>query len=366
VRQTRRSLLASSLFGLSGCLGTVEEPSVECPPAVDDSETHRIGLAGDVMLGRNVDEMWHDRDPTGIWGPFADRLRSLDGFVLNLECCVSKRGDRTPGRGFYFRADPDWAIPALNRVGVTAAGLANNHVLDYGPTALDDTLDYLTDAGIGAPGAGEDRSAAFEPALVTAGDLDLAVVAATDQAPSYAARPHSPGTAFAPLDPDDPVSRQSMGTALETARESDPDLVVASLHWGPNWETEPSETHQAFARWLVDHGVDVVLGHSAHTIQGIELYRGRPIIYDAGDFVDDYAVKEAYHNDRSFLFELRVEDGALAALDLVPTEIERATVTEADADAASWLRDRVRTLSEPFGTEIERRGDGLRVPLGGC
>jgi poly-gamma-glutamate synthesis protein (capsule biosynthesis protein) len=366
--RSRREFLGSSaaLAGtaLAGCLGRVPEPA--CPPAVDSDRSLRIGFVGDAMLGRNVDATWDGRDPAGVWGSTIDRLEALDGLVVNLECCVSDRGRKTPGRGFYFRAGPDWVVPALQAAGTSVAGLANNHLLDFGSQALRDTVSHLEAGGIATTGAGADRAAATAPATVTVGGLEVAVVALTDQAPLYAARANSPGTAYTTLSTADPLSKRRIDGALSRARERDPDLLVATLHWGPNWEVRPSEGQQRVARWLIDRGVDVVHGHSAHVIQGIETYRGRPIIYDAGDFVDDYLIKEGLHNDRSFLFELIVADGTLQALELVPVEIDDSAVGLAGAAAAEWLRERMRTLSAPFGTTVERAGDGLRVPLGEC
>ncbi|MBX0295078.1 CapA family protein [Halomicroarcula nitratireducens] len=362
---TRRAVLASSLAAFGGCLGRVSEVETACPAPVSTGETVRLGFVGDVMLGRNVNDRWRE-DPGGVWDGMAGRLDALDGLLLNLECCVSARGERRPGREYYFRAHPGWAIPALERAGTAFASLANNHVLDFGPTALTDTLSHLDDAGIPTAGAGRDREAAFEPATFAVGDLEITVVAATDQSPSYAARSDAAGSAYAPLKPADRLTRNWVGDAVVRARERDPDLLVVSLHWGPNWVVEPAEAQRSFARWLIDRGADVVHGHSAHVIQGVETYEGRPIIYDAGDFVDDYVVKDGLHNDRSFLFELVVEGGELAALDLVPVEIQRERVTPAVETAARWLRDRMRALSAPFETPVERRGDGLRIPLGGC
>uniref|UniRef100_UPI003158EF69 CapA family protein n=1 Tax=Haloarcula amylovorans TaxID=2562280 RepID=UPI003158EF69 len=362
---TRRTVLASSLAALGGCLGRVSEVETACPARVSTDETVKLGFVGDVMLGRNVNDRWRE-DPAGLWGEMASRLDALDGLLLNLECCVSARGKRRPGREYYFRAHPEWAIPALERAGTVFAGLANNHVLDFGPTALSDTLSHLDAAGIPTAGAGRKREAAFEPATFAVGDLEIAVVAATDQSPSYAARSDTAGSAYAPLKPTNRLTKNWVGDAVVRARERDPDLLVVSLHWGPNWEVEPSETQQSFARWLIDRGADVVHGHSAHVIQGIETYRGRPIIYDAGDFVDDYVIKDGLHNNWSFLFELVIDSGTLTALDLVPVEIENERVTPARESAARWLRDRMRALSAPFETPVERRDTGLRIALGKC
>jgi poly-gamma-glutamate synthesis protein (capsule biosynthesis protein) len=143
----------------------------------------------------------------------------------------------------------------------------------------------------------------------------------------------------------------------------DTDLVIATLHWGPNWETTPSEGKQAFARWLVDQGVDVVHGHSAHVIQGVEVYRGRPILHDCGDFVDDYALVGDLHNDRSFLFELSVANGRPTSLRLRPVVIEGEAVSLAGEGPAAWVRERMRARSAPFGTTFERHGEALRCDV---
>ncbi len=367
-----------------------------------DDGSVRIGFTGDVMLGRLVDERQRRRPVTAVWGDVLDRLRSLDGLVVNLECCLSTRGDPWPGRPFHFRADPDWAVPALEAAGVDVVALANNHVLDFGEAALADTLDALDGGGVAHAGAGPDVEAARAPAVVEVGDgavdagdttdgddvpdgdaaggddaadadagdpadgLTLAVVSFTDNTPEYAAGEDSPGTAHVEMDRENDETRRAVESALERARAADPDLVVASLHWGPNMVTEPPSAFREFGRWLVERGVDVIHGHSAHVFQGVAVHDGAPVLYDAGDFVDDYAVDADLRNDRSFLFVLRVDGatGTPRALRLVPVDIDDFAVHEARPPVARWCRDRMRELSAPFGTGFERAGDSLVVDLG--
>ncbi|WP_436345988.1 CapA family protein [Natronorubrum sp. FCH18a] len=355
--------------------------------------TRRIGFTGDVMLGRLVDDRQRSRPVDAVWGTVSDRLHRLDALVINLECVLSARGRqwRRTHRPFHFRADPDWAVPALERAGVDVCALANNHVLDYEEVALRDTLEHLDEAGIARTGAGETIDEALEPAVLTVdgsaeeGDeyeggegekrddrgLELAVVSFTDNTPEYAADEKSPGTAWVDIDVDDEQTRRRVREALERARESDPDLLVASLHWGPNMVTEPPDSFREFGRWLIDEGVDLIHGHSAHVFQGVEVRDGCPIVYDAGDFVDDYAVDAELHNDRSFLFVLSVApekrgDGTTwrpTELRLEPIEIDDCAVHEASSDAADWSRDRMRELSSPFGTAFERDGEALVLSL---
>jgi poly-gamma-glutamate synthesis protein (capsule biosynthesis protein) len=321
------------------------------------------------MLGRSVNERWTSEGANSkdVWGSTRSRLQELDALVGNLECCVSDRGTRWPDKVYYFRADPEFAVSALEAAGTGFVSFANNHVLDYGERALRDTTQHLADAGIAHAGAGTDRDAALEPAVFEAGGLTVAAFGLTDQAPEFGAGASTPGTAFAPLDPFAPATRSMVGDVLDRAAEHDPDLVVASLHWGPNWETEPRGVHERFGRWLVEQGVDVVHGHSAHVLQGVEVYRGAPIIYDAGDFVDDYISyrdREDVFNKRSALFEVVVRDGELEALVVEPTEIVDEAATLADDGVAEWVHETLVERSAPFGTEINRRSGETVIPLG--
>ena len=328
--------------------------------------TTRIGLTGDVMLGRLVDQRQRNRPPESVWGTLLDRLQELDALCINLECGLSTRGEpwERTHRPFHFRADPDWAIPALKRAGVDACALANNHVLDYEEVALRDTLDVLDEAGIARAGAGRTLDEALAPAFLDVDGLTLAFVSLTDNTPEYAADESAPGTAHVVVDVDDSETRDTVHDVLDRARRGDPDLVIASLHWGPNMVERPPESFRRFGRWLVKEGVDVIHGHSAHVFHGIEVHDGSPILYDAGDFVDDYAVDDRLRNDRSFLFELTVsQDGDPVELGLFPTEIDDCAVHEASPEAAAWSRDRMRSLSAEFGTSFDRDGAELVLAL---
>jgi poly-gamma-glutamate synthesis protein (capsule biosynthesis protein) len=220
------------------------------------------------MLGRLVDERQRRqrRKVDAVWGTLADRLRSLDGLFVNLECCLSTRGEEWTRtyRPFHFRADPDWAVPALESVGVEWANLANNHLLDYGETALADTIDLLDAAGIAHSGAGATLAAAREPATVEVeSGLRLAFVSLTDNTPEFAAGENDPGTAYLDL-ADEAAARETTAALLARARRTDPDLLVVSLHWGPNMVEETPDHFRAFGRWLAEQGADLIENASAY------------------------------------------------------------------------------------------------------
>ncbi len=326
--------------------------------------TVSLGLTGDVMLGRGVDRRQRRRPVTAVWGDVEERLRDLDGLLINLECCLSTRGHpwTLTHHPYHFRADPDWAVPALQAVEVDYCSLANNHSLDYDRPALLDTLDALDDAEIARSGAGENETAARTPATFDVDPLTVAVVAFTDNTPEFAARPRRAGTAHVKFKMDR-RNRRVVRSALNEARDADPDLLVASLHWGPNLRTKPPKRFRRFARWLADEGVDIVHGHSAHVFQGVEVVDGTLVCYDCGDFVDDYAVDRTLRNDRSFLFEVTCDDDGPTELRLVPVEIDDFAVHEASAEAAEWCRETMRRRSKRFETTFEEEDGELVVAI---
>ncbi|MEA5406774.1 CapA family protein [Haloarculaceae archaeon H-GB2-1] len=296
-------------------------------------------------------------------GDVLPHLQALDGLFVNLECCLSTRG--TPWtdthRQFHYRADPEWAIPALEAAGVSWANLANNHVLDFEQPGFEDTLDHLDDAGMAHSGAGETEQAAREPALVSVGDLDVAVVSVTDTASDYAASEDEPGVAYARLDVEQDDQRELVGESLRRAKDLDPDLLVASLHWGQRMVVNPPAHHERFGRWLVEQGVDLVHGHSSHVLHGVEHAGGAPILYDTGNFVDDFAPNRGLRNDLSFLFVAGVADGDVQRLELHPVKLTEDAVQEASEKQAQTARDLVRERSETYGTQFDRDGEALVV-----
>ncbi|MEF8776362.1 MAG: CapA family protein [Haloarculaceae archaeon] len=341
---------------------------VNSPAMPAEPGTRRLGFVGDVMLGRNVDTRRQSDPPETIWGEVLPWLRDLDGLFGNLECCLSARGEQwtRTRRAFHFRAGPDWAVPALQAAGFDWLSLANNHILDYEEVALRDTLDAMDGGDIGHTGAGRSERKAWEPSVVSVGDLDVGLVACTDNTPEYAAEGDDPGTAWTGMDVDDAEDLELVREALDDLAAREPDLLVASLHWGPNMVAEPAREYVEFGHWLVDRGVDLIHGHSAHNVQGIERYGDGLILHDCGDFVDDYAVDRRLRNDRGFLFVVPVSPGGdVRGVHLRPIQIQDCTVQPAEREVAAWSRDHVRKRSVPFGTAeaFEQVEDGLWLPM---
>jgi poly-gamma-glutamate synthesis protein (capsule biosynthesis protein) len=142
------------------------------------------------------------------------------------------------------------------------------------------------------------------------------------------------------------------------------DMVIFSMHWGPNMRARPTSAFRDFARRVIAAGADVFWGHSAHVVQGIEVWHGKPILYDTGDFVDDYAVDPELRNDLSGLFLLRLQPPAIARIDIVPVAIGRCQVNQARGAERDWFVERFTALCAERGTAVLAAGEALTVPVG--
>jgi poly-gamma-glutamate capsule biosynthesis protein CapA/YwtB (metallophosphatase superfamily) len=311
-----------------------------------------LALAGDTMLGRRVAERLADDPGHALLAPDLVAIaREADLFLVNLECCISDRGERVrdPAEGFFFRAPPV-AAERLAQMGVACVTLANNHVLDFGPDALEDTLAHLRSAGVAAVGAGADDAVARTPVVLRGGGLRIRVVAAADHPSDYAAAPDRPGIAFADLHhgvPDWLRERSAPGP--------DADVVIVAPHWGPNMRAQPVPHVRRAAAALEAAGATLVAGHSAHVPQGPS---GR-VLFDLGDFVDDYAVHTALRNDLGLLWLVTLDAAGPLRIEGVPLKLEFTHTRRASDIETTLLLALLEDRCAAVGSRVRREGERL-------
>lgn len=320
------------------------------------ADTITLAMAGDTMLGRSVaDRLIAGVRPASLVAdPVAELLCGADLTVLNLECCISDRGTRwpAPGKPFFFRAPPV-AVEVLAALGVDAVTLANNHALDFGTDALLDTVGHLEEARIGVFGAGMDRDAARRAWTVEAGGLRVDFIGFTDHPADFAAGPSGPGVAYADLDRGLPRWLEEL--VRTTAAQCD--VLVVTPHWGPNMVAEPLAAVRAAADSLVEAGATLVAGHSAHVFHGV---RGR-VLFDLGDFLDDYAVDSRLRNDLGLVWLVTIgRDGPLR-VEAVPLGLEFCFTRLAIDEEFEWIERRLRRACADLGGPAVRRQDGRLV-----
>jgi poly-gamma-glutamate synthesis protein (capsule biosynthesis protein) len=320
-----------------------------------------IALTGDVMLGRLVDRAIAREGYAYPWGNVVPFLRAAGLRLINLECALTAQTEPWHDgqfKAFYFRSAPEH-VATLQSAGISFASLANNHAGDFGTAGLLETIAVLDRAGIAHAGAGADLAAARAPARLRLDGLRVSIIAFADYPHAWAATPTSPGINYTPISIAPDVF-STVERSLRAEREQ-ADLLIFTIHWGPNMRERPSAAFRSFARRVIDAGADVFWGHSAHVVQGIEFYRDKLILYDTGDFIDDYAVDPDLRNDLSALFLLEVRPPARQQLRLVPVHIEHMQVNLAAGDDREWFLRRLRTLCAEMGTEVRDEGQVLTV-----
>jgi len=349
-----------------GAVPTLEQtPTFLLPsPTPDRSprEVITLALAGDVMLGRLVDLAILAKGPRYPWGDVLPLVQAADLSLVNLECVIAESGEPfTPRRVFYFRAHPE-AIEVLTLAGIDYVTLSNNHALDFQAPALLETIRHLDEGGIAHAGAGRNAQEASRYALLEAKGVKVGVVAFADHFREYAATESRPGTNIIPITVNEGHFHR-VRESIEAVRAAGADLVVFSIHWGPNMRHVPSGDFRDFAHAVMDAGADVFHGHSAHVFQGIEVYTGKPIFYDTGDLIDDYYVDERHKNDQQLLFLVYATADGVERIELIPVSISHMQVNRATGAVFDEICERIDGLSKAMGTEIRQEGDRLVVDL---
>jgi poly-gamma-glutamate capsule biosynthesis protein CapA/YwtB (metallophosphatase superfamily) len=260
-------------------------------------------------------------------------------------------------------------VSCLTAAGIDCCTLANNHVLDWGREGLVETLATLRGAGLATAGAGETAAEATAPAvLATRGPGRVLVWAwgsTTSGIPlAWGAGRERPGVALLP-DLSAATARR-LGAAIRRRRRPE-DLVVVSIHWGGNWGYDVPDEQRELAHALIEEGeVDLVHGHSSHHAKGIEVFRGRPILYGCGDFVNDYEGIGGHERYRSelvlgYLVTMDSTTHRLVALEMLPFHRRRFRLTRAAPDEIRWLREVLDRESGALGAGVDAGSEGRLV-----
>lgn len=326
-------------------------------------ESVTLALMGDVMLGRGVNQELPYRSPESFWGNVLPVLCGVDGAIANLECAITRYTEkcRRTSKVFHFRADPA-ALNVLRTANIRCVSLANNHILDFNDQGLLDTLHYLDVAGIRYAGAGRNLDEAVAPVIIDIAGLKVGFIALTDNESPFAAGPNLPGTNYLKIR-SDPHTLTQIELSVVQLQQAGAALVVLSAHWGLNMVTSPPPRFRQFARAVLNCGVDLFYGHSAHLFQGVECCDRGLILYDTGDFLDDYAVDPDLRNDWSFAFLVEVDADGIRRLRMLPVRLRYARVDLAEGEEFVAIRKRMLSLCAAFDTPVLETPEGLEIQI---
>lgn len=285
-------------------------PSPTTSPSSDAQETPiTVNLVGDILLDSTVGSNIAKYGADYPFKQTAKLLQDADITFGNLETSVSTRGT-AQDKQFTFRSRPE-TLKGLVDAGFDGVTVANNHTLDFGVTALKDTLANLDKYKIGHTGAGDNEDEAFQPYVQEVRGKKVAIIGISRVLPdgSWYAGKNKPGIAQGYM-------TEPMMTYIKKA-VSESDYTIVFIHWNKETKDYPEDYARTYARMFIDAGVDAVIGAHSHCLQGIEWYKGKPVFYSLGNFI---FTSKSEKSSQTMILKLSLEDGQVGA-SVTPAQI---------------------------------------------
>jgi len=315
------------------------------------TESFTLIAVGDVMLSRGVGNRIAKSGPKFPFEPTADLLSCCDIAFANLESQISTLGKPMKGKEIHFRAEPN-SVLGLMHAGIDVVSLANNHALDYGDKALFETMDILAKNGIAYVGAGMNFSAAHRTANFVLNNIKISFLAySANFYLTVEATEEKFGVAV--------IRKKELAADIKQAKKW-ADIVVVSFHWGWEYSDHPTDDDRAIAHLAIDSGADLVIGHHAHVIQGVEAYKDSLICYNLGNFIFD---QRGTRTSRGLILRCDYSKNGLQKAELLPIHIHPKHFRPelASGRVGTAILWEVKKLSRNLNTEVQLRGDDLAV-----
>ncbi len=350
----------------------------------------KIFLCGDVMTGRGIDQILshpvnpiiHEsymkdarkyvtlaEDKNGkiprtaadnyIWGDALSiwKKNNPDLKIVNLETAITTNDTYIP-KGINYRMHPD-NTSVLSSAGIDICTLSNNHILDWNTVGLKETISALDKNHILYAGAGMSADEAIIPAIFESveGRVLLFSISHPSSGMPYDWKATSDHSGVFLINDLGDKGLQIVRTAIEKYKRQD-DIIILSIHWGSNWGYDVSNSEIDFAHALIDLiGVDIVYGHSSHHPKPIEIYKGHPIFYGCGDFINDYegiGGHEEYRGDLALMYfiSFATKPFKLKRIELNCLKMRRFQLHQASARDISWICKTLSRECEPFSLEF--------------
>jgi poly-gamma-glutamate synthesis protein (capsule biosynthesis protein) len=319
-----------------------ESAAIELGPhlsrSINEDQLFHLTAVGDLMLDRAIGYALQNGDLSFPFGLVADELRQADLTVGNLESSLGDIG-QPASKSYTFQA-PVPAADALANAGFDLLSLANNHAMDYGPESLQQAQDLLALNGIATVGAGANAQSAHKPYTIEHDGLTVSFLSYVDvpvevsgfDTGTWTATELQSGLAWA----DAAAIQEDV-----TSADNDSDIVIVLLHSGYEYVQAPSPEQMRAARTAVDAGADLVIGHHAHILQGVEFNGDSVIFYGLGNFAF-----EIDGDPTTAILNLWLDTGGVRQFELIPAIIESGGRPRI---ATSWeapeIRQRVYYLS---------------------
>ncbi|TGK52000.1 CapA family protein [Leptospira kanakyensis] len=265
-----------------------EEPKLELPikdlyhfrtetgETIQYPKSTKLWFGGDVMFNWGVRDSMKTEDPYFPFRSFFSYLKNFDFRFLNLETPILHKTPAADQRKSYVFFGERRDLLVLRMFGIDGVFLGNNHTMDFGENGLSDTLELLDEFGIPHTGAGKNTDEALVPITVSKQNTEYRIFSFSDTGETRLfSGTKSPGAAYF-----------RVGTAERLIKKTKPNQVnLLSVHWGVEYNPFPMDTERNAAKYLVNAGYKVIIGHHPHVPQGIEVFPKGVVIYSLGNFL---------------------------------------------------------------------------------
>ena len=276
--------------------------------------------------------------PETIYGDLLPVLRRADLRIVNCECALTSAQAAVWKSGAVFKGEPAH-VAGLRAVPFDVACLGNNHVLDYGVAGLRDTLRVLARVRILTVGAGLTDAQALAPLSLRVNGQAIHIVN-IGEGEDLTATTGGPGVFGWDI---------ALASAQTRALKKLGGVVIVIAHCGLEYVPFPPPYVVSACRALIEAGADCVIGHHPHVPQGIEWWRGRPILYSLGNFAF-YQPTALFHRKTGFCVSLRCDGGRVTGIELHPYRITDTGLRRLDSKEAQAFGKDMTRLSRPFST----------------
>lgn len=328
---------------------------------IKNDRVYTLFASGDTMIARWMHYLYYEKGPDYILGEVSKIASKADIAMTNLECVVSTRGDffdKGEMRPYLYRARPEM-LDILTNAGFDLVVTANNHAMDYGPEAITEQMELLDSVGIAQVGSGRNLNEASSPTYIKVNDVIIAFIGMETYFPNCAAQPDRAGIFHARSNED--IIKKLTKPVTEAKRNAD--IVVFTPHWGRNWTENPTDERIELAYRIIDMGIDAILGHSSHQVHGVEVYKGKPIIYDMGSFLFDRVGQGRMSYSACFILEFSRQ--GFHRLSIYPLRLYQSRTTIADKSDSDIICNMLIELTRQLNpdSKLTRDGDILRLEL---
>src|SRR5690625_4556867 len=288
----------------------------------------KLLITGDLVVSSAYDAS------TQFGSEIVDFFNGANINMINLEAPVTNSESKILKTGPNLKSHEESTLQALNKLKISVASLANNHILDYGAQGVSDTIQFCQKHGIQTVGAGDHLEEASRTLFL---DTEIGIIAILNFAENEWASATATSAGAHPMD----IIDNSRKT--QEARDK-ADYVIVIVHGGHEYYNLPSPRMQKQYRFYADQGADLVVGHHTHCISGHETYNGVPIFYSLGNFLfTKNNPKEDWYT--GLVLEVEITDSGLHT-QLHPVRHQKET----------FALDLLRSEERRVGKECRARG----------